>query len=422
MKVLYLIHEFYPEYYAGTEKFVKNLATMIQKSGNKVKIMTYSFYKDSFYDQNMGSIEFKEFIYEGIPVLALRHKERYFDTIDKEKHVHQALENRELSKVASSLIRREKPDVVHVGHPMRVCELIRVLQPLNIPYVITLTDFFLICPKYTLSTSKNTLCTGPEGGRACQDLCPEFSNHFITRRLETARDILFNARLVVSPSSFLAGIFEKEFPDLNVKIINHGLRYSTLERNNRSYAKGDRIVFCYAGSLNHHKGVHILIDAFKKVSSNDAFLSIYGSGAHQSYVSDLMDMAKEDRRIEFCGVYSEDRVGEILSKLDVVITPSLWYENYPLFLHEALTCNVPVIASNAGGMAERIKDGTNGFLFRMGDSEHLKEVLQMVTDNPAILNNLKQNISSMMIPTVEQEAYIYERIYKQVRDPKYVSM
>ena len=414
MKILYLIHQFYPEYYTGTEKFILSLATMIQKSGNRVKVMTYSFHENSYYNQRMGDIVFKEFIYKGIPVLALRHKKIPED-------IHRSLSDKELSTIASDFISKEKPDVVHVGHPMRICELIKALQPLNIPYIVTLTDFFLICPKYILFTSKNTLCSGPEGGKACQSLCPELPSGFITRRLETARDILFNAGLVVSPSRFLAGIFKKEFQDLDVKIINHGLRYSTVKRNERSYTKGDRIIFCYAGSLNPHKGVHILIDAFKRVCSNDAFLNIYGSGPDEFYVSRLMAMAKEDRRIEFCDVYSEDRVGEILSNVDVVITPSLWYENYPLVLHEALACNVPVIATDIGGLAEKIKDGVNGFLFRIADSQHLKEVLQMIADNPGILNTVKYSINGKMIPTVEQEAYTYERVYRQIKNPQYVS-
>ncbi len=407
MKILYLVHQFYPEWYTGTEKFVMNLATMMQKCGNKVKVMTYGYgedIKDSSFDQSIGSIIYKEFIYKGIPVLALKHQKI-------PKDIHHALSEKELAKVAKDLINREKPDIVHVGHSMRLGNLVRILPGLNIPYIVTLTDFFLICPKYNLITSKNTLCSGPKGGNACQSSCPEFPIDSITSRLEMAREVLFNAKIVVSPSRFLAGMVEKEVYGLDIKIVNHGLKYSTVKRNEKSYTKGDRIVFCYAGSLNHHKGVHILIDAFKKVGSNNTFLKIYGSGPDDSYVSSLMTMAKKDRRIEFCDVFQEDRVGEILSHVDVVITPSLWYENYPLVLHEALACNVPVIATDIGGMAEKIKDGVNGFLFRLAESQHLKEVLQMIADNPPILDTVKHNNNNMMIPTVEQEAYTYERIY-----------
>ena len=96
-----------------------------------------------------------------------------------------------------------------------------------------------------------------------------------------------------------------------------------------------------------------------------------------------------------------------------MIIPSLWYENYPLVLHEALASNVPVIATDAGGMSEKIKDGENGFLFPIGDSDTLYEIMDAVREEPEVLNTLKENIEDMFIPTVEQEAYSYEREYKR---------
>jgi hypothetical protein len=67
MKIVYLVHQFYPECYTGTEKFVLNLSGMVQKAGNRVKVITYSFYEDSFYDQRRGEILCKDFLYKGIP-------------------------------------------------------------------------------------------------------------------------------------------------------------------------------------------------------------------------------------------------------------------------------------------------------------------------------------------------------------------
>jgi len=409
MKILYLIHQFYPEWYTGTERIFLNLATMIQKCGHKVKVMTYSYYKDSFYDQSKGNIVFKEFIYKGIPVLALRHKNSRIP-----EDLHHGLENKEMSHVAGDFISKENPDLVHIAHPKCIGELIRALNSVKIPYILTLTDFFLICPKFTLITSQNTLCSGPEAGRACQNHCPEFPKDLISRRLETARDFLLNAKMVTSLSEVSAEIIKKEFPGLEIKVINPGLRYSTLKSNNKIYKKGDKLVLCYAGSLNPHKGVHILIKAFKKVSSDNISLKIYGTGTDKSYSKQLLAMAKGDRRIEFCDVYSQEQVGEVLQRVDVVVVPSLWYETYCLILHEALSCNLPVIASDVGVMAGRVKDGVDGFLFRMGDSHHLREVLQRLLDNPAIMNEFKRNISSMVIPRVEQEAYAYERAYAQI--------
>ena len=120
--------------------------------------------------------------------------------------------------------------------------------------------------------------------------------------------------------------------------------------------------------------------------------------------------------MEFCGLYSEDQTGEILSNVDVVVVPSLCYENYPMALHEALACNVPVVATNLGGIAEKIQDGVNGFLFNVGDSQQLQTVLERIVKDPSVLNPLKRNIDSMVIPGIEQEAYSYSRVYKTISE------
>src|SRR5207244_1806816 len=85
---------------------------------------------------------------------------------------------------------------------------------------------------------------------------------------------------------------------------------------------------------------------------------------------------------EFCGTYKPTEVGEILQGIDVVVVPSTWYENYPLALHEALACNVPVIAADIGGASEKIRNFSNGFTFRAGDEGDLKSKLQHVVENP----------------------------------------
>ncbi len=411
MKILYLIHQFFPEHYTGTEKIFLNIARMAQLYGYKPKVMTYSYYDADFYDQRKEQFFFKEFVYQGIPVLALRHK-------DPGRIPYHVLEDDTQLKIAQDFIEREAPDFVHVAHPMRIPELVKILPKIGIPYILTLTDFFLICPKYTLITSNDTLCRGPQGGNTCQELCPEQPQKLIKSRLRIARDILFQAEIVTCLTKFQADIVREEFPDLEIKVINPGLRYSHLENNNRSYQKDDPLTIAYAGSLTIHKGVHTLIEAVKKVDAPNLKLNIYGSGTTKSVVDKLKSAAEADKRITFMGRYEESQIGKVLQDADIVVVPSLWYETYCLVMHEAFACNVPVIGSDVGVMGEKIKDGENGFLFKMGDAESLRVVLQKVADDPTIINTLKQKISRMLIPNVEQEACAYERLYVQMKPEK----
>ena len=63
-------------------------------------------------------------------------------------------------------------------------------------------------------------------------------------------------------------------------------------------------------------------------------------------------------------------------EIDVLIVPSLWYENSPLVIAEAFLSKIPVITSNIGGMAELVKDGENGFTFPVGDAEKLMKEIE----------------------------------------------
>ncbi len=411
MKIIYLIHQFYPEYYTGTEKFVYNIALMTQKFGNKVKVITYSFYEDTFYDKCVGDILFKEFIYKGIPVLAFKSKKPPYD-------LHFGLENKRIAEFAENAIKTERPDIIHVGHPMRVHEFIKAAINLSIPYIITLTDFFLMCPKVILTTTSGDLCTGPQNGIACNKMCKDFSEIYIKNRLKQAEYIFMNAEKILSPSKFVASMFKKEFPNVKINTINHGIRYKNIKTNNTIYNNKNEIVFGYAGSLNFHKGVHILLKAFDSIENKNIKLKIYGSG-QEEYVNKLKDIAKIDDRVEFCGVFAEEQMGDILSLIDVIVLPSICYESYSLILHETLACNVPVIASNLGGMAEKIKDDFNGYTFETGNYKSLKDKMEFIINNPEILNKMKENIrKDMIIPTVEQEAYNYLKIYETICSKK----
>ena len=175
MKVIYLVHQFYPEFYSGTEKVVLNIASMTQKSGNIVKVITYSFCNDTFFDHETNGILYREYFYNGIPILAFKYKKQPND-------LNFSLENELLHNFAEKVILNESPDIIHVGHSMRVHEFIKVAIEKNIPYIFTLTDFFLICPKVILSPNKDSLCSGPQNGIACRNLCKEFNENYINNR------------------------------------------------------------------------------------------------------------------------------------------------------------------------------------------------------------------------------------------------
>ncbi|MFD3765984.1 MULTISPECIES: glycosyltransferase [Paenibacillus] len=407
MKILYVVHQFFPEYTAGTERVVMNLSSMSQKNGHQVKVISYSSYPDSFYDQKIGEILFKEFIYNGVSIIA-------FKSLNEIVDLNISLWNTQFSEFTKFILLRELPDIIHITHFMRVGEFAKSAQELGIPYIVTLTDFYLLCPKVVLTTTSGELCAGPAKGSTCHKLCSELPSELISTRLETAKEILNNAHKILAPSVFVAEIFLREMPQLDIQVIHHGISNNFTKKNKKIYSSKAVITFCYAGSITKHKGVHLLIDAFKRIEANNVKLNIFGSVADQDYFNYIVNEIKDDSRIQYCGQYSNEEIGDIFSNIDMLIIPSICYESYSLVLHEALKSRVPVIASNIGSIPENIMNGINGLTFKFNDSVDLMRKMNDIATNPEQINTFKNNIKERLIPFIEQEAYNYGKLYNEV--------
>jgi glycosyltransferase involved in cell wall biosynthesis len=410
MNILYLVHQFFPVSYLGTEKFLLNLSTCLQKWGHTVKVMTYGYGENSFSNGRESGFRWKKYTYKGIPVVG-------FKQLPEPPNLHWNIENPALVKFAEQMLTKERPDLLHIAHGMRVSSVAIAAQRLGIPYVVTLTDFFFLCPKCKLFTSKGTLCAGPEKGESCKNFCPEFDNDVVRNRLKLSEKILRGARSVVAPSKFLGSLFKREFPWLTPKVIPYGVDFSKFRQNTRVFDGKEHLVVLYAGQIDYHKGVHILIEAIQRINSEKIVAKMYGTGPY-SVEANIRKLAKNDPRIQFCGVYSEENIGDVFSSVDCVVVPSLWHENNTIVMREAFAAHVPVIVSNAGGMTEMVQEGKNGFVFAMGDVEQLKSILERFIASPEMLAAMKKNVSSYHVTTVEQEAYAYEEVYKIILQKK----
>lgn len=403
MKILYLVHQFFPDDYTGTEKFLLNLAKSMQRFGHRVTVLTYERRQRRPFDETVGGLNVRRYTFQGLPVVALQY-------VTPPSDLEQSFINPILAEFARQFLAEEQPDLLHVAHSMRMGEIVRVAQAQGLPYLLTLTDFFLLCPKCNLMASNNSLCAGPELGNTCRRCCPELPEQMVANHLAIAESILRQAKRLIAPSKFLGGMFKQQWNDLDIELNGYGISFGKIKRNARQYAPGAALTFFYGGSFIYHKGVHILIDAFRKLEGA-ATLKIYGSGHLRET---LQKLAAGDPRIQFCGVFAPEQLNDVLREVDVTVVPSIWYENTPIMMLESLAAEVPVIVTDLGGMTECITHGVNGYVFPIGDSARLKDVLQELVAHPNMLNQVKANIRRQGMHTVEQEALAYEREYRQI--------
>ena len=92
--------------------------------------------------------------------------------------------------------------------------------------------------------------------------------------------------------------------------------------------------------------------------------------------------------MSFHGAYANADIGQLMAEVDLVLVPSIWWENSPVVIQEAYRNGLPVVCSNIGGMAEKVVPDETGLHFQVGSPRSLAGVLKALADDPDRLARL----------------------------------
>jgi glycosyltransferase involved in cell wall biosynthesis len=115
------------------------------------------------------------------------------------------------------------------------------------------------------------------------------------------------------------------------------------------------------------------------------------------------------------GIVPHAEIPAALAALDVLVLPSVWLENAPLVIEEAFLAGVPVVASDLGGMAERVEHGRSGLLFRAGDPLALRRTLARLEAEPGLLERLRAGLPR--VESMEEDAAETRALYERLHQP-----
>ena len=116
------------------------------------------------------------------------------------------------------------------------------------------------------------------------------------------------------------------------------------------------------------------------------------------------------RHVSFRGVFDNAALALIHAELDVLVVPSLWYENAPVTIDEAFVMGTPVVVSNIGGMAEKVCEGMGGLQFAVGDDRALASTLERFLREPGLSKKLCA--SAPTVKTIADDAALMETRYR----------
>jgi len=216
----------------------------------------------------------------------------------------------------------------------------------------------------------------------------------VNSRTHAALKLFEDVSLFIAPSKFLRSKFiEYGMPEEKIVFSDYGI--APLQETVPPRKPTLPLHFTFVGTVVEHKGLHVLVEAFNRLSPEDATLDIYGAlDEFLGYAANVKSMLAHPG-IHLRGRAENDEITGILANTDALIVPSIWFENSPITIHEAFLAKVPVITSNFGGMADLVQDGKNGLLFEMGNAQDLVRCLQKVIHNPAYLDEIRPQPESV---------------------------
>lgn len=431
MKILKIIHGYPPAYNAGSEVYSQMLCHGLAKN-HEVCVITREenpFKEDFSLTVTQDSHEPSVTLYK-INIPSDKYRYRY--------------QHPQVDQQADILLDRVKPDLVHIGHLNHLSvSLVEVIAKKNIPVVYTLHDYWLMCPRGQFiqrnspaSSPLWSLCDGQED-KKCAQYC--YSGYFsgnhtdnsidtaywagwIKRRMDHVHKMVQNVKCFIAPSLYLYNRYVKDFGLPRQKMVYLDYGFDLKRLTGRQRIAKEIFTFGYIGTHIPAKGIQLLIQAFSRLGKN-CQLRIWGRSRQQNteglyaLISQLPPEIQS--RIEWRPEYTnEEIISAVFNHVDCIVVPSIWVENSPLVIHEALQVRIPVITANIGGMAEYVHHEVNGLLFEHRNEESLSEQMQRLVNDPSWVRELGQRgyIQSHdgNIPDRETHITEIEKIYNSL--------
>ncbi len=319
----------------------------------------------------------------------------------------------------ASLLRKLRPDVVHVHHTLQLgMELVTLIKRVlpGTQIVMTLHDFYAICANDgQMHTTADLPCSKASVDACHRCFADRPATDFRLREVHI-RGALRAVDRFISPSDFLRDRFVSWgiAPD-QIEVIRNGSPPRPAAPA-RQTPDGRRDHFGFFGHINRFKGATVALDASARLSRSGVVhqISLHGSSAYQTQETlDLfgrsLDAAPDAIHR---GAYVRDEQARLIADVDWVIVPSVWWENAPLVIQEAFAHGRPVICSDVGGMAESVRDNIDGLHFRRGDPRSLAQTMQRAIEQPGLWQRLVDGIRPTR--TIQDAADEHLALYKSL--------
>jgi len=290
-------------------------------------------------------------------------------------------------KTFADILLKTIPDIVHCHNffPLLTPSIFDACKEINIPTVLTLHNYRIICPSAILMRKNKPW-------EVSINYSPYFTIPFrvyknsIWGTASLARMITYHKknktwskkidRLITLTNFSKNKFLEAGFSPNNIVVKPNFIHDPDMGKSKRKpYA-------LFIGRLSKEKGINFLLDSWKRI---DFPLKMLGDGPEKSNISSDM------KNIEYLGTQPNKTVIQLLKEAQFLVLPSQCYEGFPVVLVESLACGTPALVTNIGSMAEIIDHEENGLHFALGDVDDFVNSVNRLSSQHELCNILGEN-------------------------------
>lgn len=411
MHIVFATMQYGANYYQGTERYIHNLSNGLIAAGHQVSILSGDP------EQQHSTSGIGEHIADSDPSIIKIPSPCWATVLGSDKDVFR------------QILEKLKADIFHMVNPGHIgINAIFAAKELGLKTLITVTDFWWLCPKHTLTTQTGELCEGNKPAKECRNciakthvnptyralaklpitgpmvsgsLARKLKHQHLEEHWENRPAYIqkaFNQADHVVVLSRTAQRYLDAKYQLNASTqISVGLSKLWFEDIREWQAKDftqQTAHIAYAGTIAQHKGLHILLEAIAKLPQHKIKLTIAGSGSDKTYMKRVKRLALP-LNVEWKGQLEQREMRDFIDQADLIVLPSLWSENQPQVILESIARNTCVICSDAPGAAELINPQ---YVYNANNADALSDALSSWLRNPsykpaAAASNIDQMVS-----------------------------
>ena len=185
---------------------------------------------------------------------------------------------------------------------------------------------------------------------------------------------LMSKKIIVLSKDYFLNIFAHKLLKDKVCEIPPYIVQNKIHKNKKNKSK---ITIGYLGRICQEKGLENLLEVSKILQINNVAHKIQIGGElndkrFKKYISNILHKSKNNKNIVFLNKIQENEKINFFNQLDVFVLPSInSFEAFGIVQLEAMSCGIPVVASNIKGVRSIVKKTKNGFLFEKNNSKQL---------------------------------------------------